>query len=241
MPISATRILPQCSGPSAETIPFFGSPMATVAEARTATPQTAPLVASRPEGRSMAIVAARRERINRMASARCPATVPDTPVPSIPSTTTSNEPAASRWASSSAAVSAETTSPPAPSTLLRFSRESRETSPLRARSIVLVVIPSDWRCLAATKASPPLFPFPAKRRTRGRSRPARIIPAAQRATAAPARSINPREGTPRPTMAARSSSLICAAVTSFMPSVSARGYGFRGPARAIRGARGPCG
>ena len=35
--------------------------------------------------------------------------------------------------------------------------------------------------------------------------------------------------------------LICAAVTSFMPSVSARGYGFRGPARAIRGARGPCG
>jgi len=236
-PMSATRILPQCAGPSPETIPVFGRPIATVAAARTAIPRTAPVVASRPDGTSMASTGERSSRMNPIAAAACPETSPAAPVPRIPSTARPYDAASSRKAASSAGVSTDVVSPPSASYRRRFSIASRAMSPRCAKRSIRTAIPSARRRRAATNASPPLFPFPAHRRTRGRSRPSRIIAAAQRATTAPARSIRSRPGIPRPTMAARSSSRICAAVTSFIWPCSRRGgaesFRLTGPVRFV--------
>jgi hypothetical protein len=184
IPIGATRSSPVWRFPGAIHCPSFAEWKVTVTSAATAEPSTSPVEALTPEAMSVATTGAGEPLIASIAEAAGSRGAPANPVPKIASTTT---PAAARAPASSAESTCR-----AAGNRSRFALASPERSPGGASRRASTASPDSASARAATRPSPPLFPFP--QTTAARLEVA--SPSAASATALPAVSIRSSDGTP---------------------------------------------
>ena len=187
----------------------MGRPIVTVAVARMAEPSGTPVSELSPDGTSTARMGVFETSAAWMSSAASPRAGPRNPVPKRASIIKEAE--ASDALSPLVSSGALTSTPAA-----RASRSVRCASPVYSDSgpmrSAVTGIPLPARYLAATRPSPPLFPMPVRTttgppRTRSSSR-------ATCATRRPALSMSFVTGMPYCSVALRSSSAICADVTT---------------------------
>src|SRR5436190_6792618 len=219
MPMSATCTSPACCLPGAIHRPGLAAWKVTVAAARTAAPATTPVEACTPLGTSTLMTGVCAWLIASIAAATSPRGSPSKPVPSRASTTAlqlasggpaspPRNPASPRCASCAAFGAApfdcqdvpSSLTGPAPGSRWRLVSASPESSDGGATQTTLTRRPASRRRRAATNPSPPLLPLPHTIVTS----PSGASRSAARATAAPARSIRSRPGTPCSSIAQRS-------------------------------------
>ena len=206
--MSATLTWPASAAPGNRTRPRFCSPKVTVASASTQGPSGRPVSAESPDGTSTESTRAPPRRAPAMASmaaAKLPSAGRDSPVPRSASITTSSPLAPSGCPSAKGA-----TGTPA-SRARRAITAASPPSSSGATTANTRTRPEGWSSLAATQPSPPLLPPP---QTTTKRLAGRTSGATASATARPARSIRSSEGTPSPSMAARSMARISSAPTS---------------------------
>ena len=190
-PMSATTSSPAWNRPGAIALPTFGAWKVTVTVAWTAAPDTVPVDASTPEGRSTARTGTRPSFSSPMARSASGRGLPLKPVPKRASTATSASPCSSTKATPASFARPSMT---AASPVTFSSGPSRRTA---------VSTPARVSSAAVRSPSPPFAPVPHQTATRRAEEKRERISSA---TLLPARSISSRVGPGYAASAARISS-----------------------------------
>ena len=223
MPMSATVSVPAWSGCNSSV--SFGAANVTVSVARTAGaaspfphPSTVAGARSRrPDGTSIDTTGAAAAFTSAATRASSPASGRFNPVPtsaSMMSPVSARRRAADVQAALSATSTIGTPACRAPSSISRASPATSETRP--TRRAVTSHTPRAWSDRATTQPSPPLLPRPHRTTTEPPPRRPGSHASIAATTSRPACSISAIDGIPRSSIACRSSSRICDAVTTRM-------------------------